>query len=75
MRLLPGCPFNASTWPELLRMVLLARAVAHAPKKRSVAIIVSGSGDTGFQSPHPEITCSKRPNAVLAVSFRVVSYW
>jgi hypothetical protein len=38
VRLLPGCPFNASTWPELLRMVLLARAVAHAPKKRSVAI-------------------------------------
>jgi len=37
-KLLPGCPFNAHTWPELLRMVLLARAVAHAPKKRSVAI-------------------------------------
>ena len=35
---LPGCPIDAATWPELLRMVLLARSVAHAPKKRSVAL-------------------------------------
>ena len=46
-RLLGGvtlCPF---TWPELLRMVLLARAVGQAPKKRTVALnamLASGHG-------------------------------
>lgn len=32
-RLLTGCPINAHTWPELLRMILLARSVAQAPNK------------------------------------------
>jgi hypothetical protein len=46
-RLLNGntlCPY---TWPELLRMVLLARSVAQAPKKRAVALnamMLSGHG-------------------------------
>ena len=35
---LPHCPVNAYSWPEMLRMVLLARAVGQARKKRSVAI-------------------------------------
>jgi len=37
-KLLGGVPVNANTWPELLRMILLARSVAQAPKKRAVAL-------------------------------------
>ena len=35
---LPHCPVNAYSWPEMLRMVLLARAVGQARKKRAVAM-------------------------------------
>ena len=46
-RLLGGCTLCPFTWPELLRMVLLARSVAQAPKKRAAAMnamLSSGHG-------------------------------
>lgn len=46
-RLLHGGTLCPHTWPELLRMVLLARSVAQAPKKRAVALnamMTSGHG-------------------------------
>lgn len=35
---LAGLTINAYTWPELLRIILIARSVAQAPKKRAVAL-------------------------------------
>jgi hypothetical protein len=52
-RLLTGCPINAHTWPELLRMVLLARSAAQAPKKRAVALTAMlghGAGNASIAS-------------------------
>jgi hypothetical protein len=49
-RLLNGATLCPYTWPELLRMVLLARSVAQAPKKRAVALNAMMSSGHGSAS-------------------------
>ena len=59
---LPHCPVNAYSWPEMLRMVLLARAVGQARKKRSVAINAMISAGIG------SVVSAKRGWAVVVGS-------